>query len=61
MEGLNHLPKKGLGEGNLLGFKVSRIFKIMYLVFVDDVLIMSKALVEEWTEIKSILIIFCRA
>jgi hypothetical protein len=52
MEGLNHLLKKGLGDGKIIGVKVSIPVKILHLFFVDDVLIMSKALVEEWIEIK---------
>jgi hypothetical protein len=61
MECISLLLKKGQVEGLLSGVKVSRIIKILHLIFVDDVLIMSKAVVEEWQVIKSILESFCCA
>jgi hypothetical protein len=61
MEGLSLLLKKGKDEGKLSGVKVSRIVKILHLFFVDDVLIMTKATIDEWMEIKNILLIFCSA
>jgi hypothetical protein len=61
MEGLSLLLKKGKDEGKLSGVKVSRLVKILHLFFVDDVLIMTKASVDEWKEIKEILLIFCSA
>jgi hypothetical protein len=45
----------------LSGIKVSRIIKVLHLLFVDDVIIMSKATVTEWIEINNILSVFCRA
>jgi len=45
----------------LSGRKVSRIINVLHLLFVDDVIIMSKATVSEWTEINNILSVFCRA
>jgi len=53
--------EKGMGEGKLSGVKVSRLLNILHLFFIDDVLIFSKASVEEWSEIKRILTTFCRA
>jgi hypothetical protein len=61
MEGLSLLLKKGKDEGKLSGVKVSRLVKILHLFFVDDVLIMTNASIEEWSEIKHILSSFCRA
>jgi hypothetical protein len=61
MEGLSLLLKKGQSEGKLTGVKVSRLVRIIHLLFVDDVLIMTKASLQEWQEIDKILKIFCRA
>jgi hypothetical protein len=61
MEGLSLLLKKGQVEGKLTGVKVSRLVKILHLFFVDDVLIMTRASLQEWKEIDNILNIFCRA
>ena len=58
MEGLSLLLKKGQEEGKLSRVKVSRLVKILHLFFVDDVLIMKNASVEEWLEIKIYIIIF---
>jgi len=43
MEGLSLLLKKGQAEGELTDMKVSRLVKILHLLFVDDVLIMTKS------------------
>ena len=42
MEGLSSLLKKGQREGKLMGVKVSRVVKILHLLFVDDVLIITR-------------------
>jgi hypothetical protein len=55
MESLSILLKKGQEFGNLIGVKVSRVVKILHLIFVDDVLIMTKASVGEWQLVKNIL------
>jgi hypothetical protein len=44
-----------------MGLKVSRIVKILHLFFVDDVLIMSRASLQEWKEITGLLTVFVRA
>jgi len=49
MEGLNLSLKNGEADQKLTGVKVSRFINILHLIFVDDVLIMSKASLEEWT------------
>ena len=54
MEGLSLLLKKGKDEGKLSGVKVSRLVKILCLFFVEDVLIITNGLIEEWSEIKHI-------
>jgi hypothetical protein len=61
MEGLSLSLKKGQGEEKLFGIKVSRIINILHLLFMDDVLIITKASIEEWDEINKILDVFCSA
>jgi hypothetical protein len=61
MEGLSILLKKGKVTGKLTGVKVARIVNILHLFFVDDVLIMSRASIEEWKEIAGILETFISA
>jgi hypothetical protein len=41
--------------------KVSRLVNILHIFFVDDVLIMTKAILQEWKDIENILKIFYRA
>jgi hypothetical protein len=43
MEGLSSLLKSSIHEGKISGIKVSRLQKIIHLLFVNDVLIMAKA------------------
>jgi hypothetical protein len=61
MEGLSLLLKKIQVEGNITWIKVSRLVKILHLLFVDDVLIMTNASMPEWREISRILLVFCSA
>lgn len=61
MEGLNLLLKLGQSQGLLTRVKVSRLKKILHLLFVDDVLILKNNSLHEWSEIKNILFVFCRA
>jgi hypothetical protein len=61
MEGLSILLKKSQSEGTLTGIKVSRLTKILHLLFVDDVIIMTNSKLSEWLEIRKILNLFCRA
>jgi hypothetical protein len=61
MEGLGLTLKEGQANGKLTGINVSRLIKILHLLFVDDVLIMTKASIEEWKEIEKILCVFCGA
>jgi hypothetical protein len=51
--------KKGKEDGLVMGIKVSRIIQIIHLLFVDDILIMTKASISEWAEIHRILNSFC--
>jgi hypothetical protein len=55
MEGLNLILSKSIYEHNISGIKVSKLLKIVHLMFVDDVLIMSKADLSEWRVIIDIL------
>ena len=61
MEGLGVLLKSSIGEGKLSGIKVSRLLKILHLLFVDDVLIMSKSCLIEWKEIINIINLLCKS
>jgi hypothetical protein len=61
MEGLSLLLKSNIGEGKITGIKVSRLQKIIHLLFVDDVLIMTREVLHEWIEIDKIINLFCKA
>lgn len=43
------------------GIKVTSLIKVLHILFVDDVVIMSKASFSEWTQILSLINIFCDA
>jgi hypothetical protein len=59
MESLSLLLKSSQSEGSLTGIKVSRLTKILHLLFVDDVLLLTNASVQEWKEIVSLIQKFC--
>jgi hypothetical protein len=59
MEGLSLLLKDSQNEGRLVGIKVSRTIKILHILFVDDVVIMTNANMQEWWEIDKILKSLC--
>jgi hypothetical protein len=61
MEGLSLLLKDSEREGKLTGIKVSRTIKIVHILFVDDVIIMTNATMQEWWEIDKVLKFFCSA
>jgi hypothetical protein len=61
MEGLNILLKNSMESGSISGIKVSRLIKVLHILFVDDVIIMSKASLVEWKEIFKLISLFCRA
>jgi hypothetical protein len=58
MEGLILLLKEIQSEGKLTGVKVSKTIKILHILFVDDVIIMTKATLSEWWEIDKIIKLF---
>jgi hypothetical protein len=58
MEGLSLLLKECQREGKLIGIKVSRSRKILHILFVDDVIIMTGATMQEWREIDKVLKFF---
>jgi hypothetical protein len=58
MEGLSLLLKESQREGKLTGIKVSRSIKILHILFVDDVIIMTGATMQEWWEIDKVLKFF---
>jgi hypothetical protein len=60
MEGLSLAMKESQGKGLLTGIKVSRTMKILLLLFVDDILILTKDSIEEWKEISRVLELFCQ-
>ena len=45
----------------MIGIKVTKLLQILHLLFVDDILIMTNASVNEWLEIQSLLAVFCNA
>jgi hypothetical protein len=61
MEGLSLLLKHSFEEGHIFGIKVSILTIILHLLFVDDVLIFSKACLAEWQVIDSLIRCFCKA
>jgi hypothetical protein len=61
MEGLNLLLKNSNAENKLSCIKVSRMFNILHLFFVDDVLILTKDDLQEWLEIDKLIVLFCKA
>jgi len=61
MEKLSLLLKESQREGKLAGIKVSRTINILHILFVDDVIIMTNATMQEWWEIDKILKSFCSA
>jgi len=61
MEGLSLALKISQEEGLLMGIKVSRLINILHLLFVDDILIMTKTSIAEWKEIKKVFGRFCSA
>jgi hypothetical protein len=58
MESLSLLINREKFVGTLTGITVSRIIKILHLLFVDDILIMSRENIDEWAVIVCILNIF---
>jgi len=59
IEGLSLLLAKGLVNKSISGTLVTQLHKLVHLIFVDDVLIMSKAILGEWCYILDILRVFC--
>jgi hypothetical protein len=55
MEGLSLLLSKSISEHHITGIKVSNLIKIVHLMFVDDILLMSKADLAEWLAILDLL------
>jgi hypothetical protein len=61
MESLSLILKSSKSEASLSGIKITRLMKILHLFFVDDVLLMTNATLQEWKEIKCIIQLFCSA
>ena len=47
--------------GNIQGINIEKILRITHLLFVDDVVIFGKGVVEEWVVYKELLELFCNA
>lgn len=60
MEGLSLMLSKSSVDHNISGIKVTKLLKIVHLMFVDDVLVMSKADPLEWKVIVDILQAYCQ-
>jgi len=58
MEGLSLLMKASQSASILSGISVSRSLKILHILFVDDVVILTKSTMQEWWEIDKILNFF---
>jgi hypothetical protein len=59
MESLSLLLKNSQRQGILSGIKVARFTKILHILFVDDILLLTKASIMEWKEIERIVQLFC--
>jgi hypothetical protein len=59
MEGLSLMLSSGSDDHSISGIKVTKHLKIIHLMFVDDVLVMSKADPVEWRLILDILQAYC--
>lgn len=60
MEGLSLMLSKSSVDHSISGIKVTKLLKIVHLMFVDDVLVMSKADPLEWKVIVDILQAYCQ-
>jgi len=61
MEGLSLALNKEKDEGLITGIKVSRMINILHLLFVNDILIMSRATLSDWMVTQDIFQNFCKA
>jgi hypothetical protein len=61
LESLSLALKKGQEYGLVMGIKVSRLIRITHLLFVDDIMIMTKASITKWIDIHKILTSFCNS
>lgn len=61
IKGLSRLILLAKAQGSITGIKTSRHFFITHLLFVDDVLIFGAGTLEEWSQYKTILDLFCLA
>jgi hypothetical protein len=59
MEGLSLMLSRSSDDHSISGIKVTKLLKIVHLMFVDDVLVMSKADPLEWRVILDILQAYC--
>jgi hypothetical protein len=61
MEGLSLLLNQNIADQKISGIKVSKLVRIVHLMFVDDLLLMSNADLSEWSVIQEVLASFCSA
>jgi hypothetical protein len=52
--------EKCIGEGNITGIKVSRLYKILHLLFVDDVIIMTRATLKNGGKLTKLFVYFVK-
>jgi len=61
IEAIRRQIKKAQVEGKFTGLRITKGFNLTHLMFIDDVLIMGIASLEEWLCLKEILDSFCQA
>jgi mannosylglycoprotein endo-beta-mannosidase len=61
LEGLSLLLSKNVAEHRITGIKITNHLKIIHQMFVDDILLFSKADAMEWTALLDLLNFFCLA
>jgi len=61
LEGLSLLLKDSKAAGKITRIRVFKLIKIIHILFVDDILIMTNASINEWIEIEGIINFFCKA
>jgi hypothetical protein len=59
MEGLSLMLSNSSVDHSISGIKITKLLNVVHLMFVDDVLVMSKADPREWRVIVDILKMYC--
>jgi hypothetical protein len=61
VKGLSVLIRQAVVDGSIQGIKISDFVRVTHLLFVDDVLLMGKGMMEEWIQLKQTLDLFSNA